>query len=199
MIPDVHICQADAQQGGRHHFTPEGEIVLRHIKEAARELETMRQEIGLSSGAVAGTLRAAVSINYAMYRLPEQLLKFQEEYPQVSTHVITSSSQDAYKLLLSGAVNVAILRGEFEWSGEKALLERERVCAITSSQNATLPLVGLPQILRRSDAAMERDIARCRPSLTLQAEEEETCSRVFRWNFPLCWTGGKAAPSCKGN
>ena len=160
MIPDVHICQADAQQGGRHHFTPEGEIVLRHIKEVARELETMRQEIGLSSGAVAGTLRAAVSINYAMYRLPEQLLKFQEEYPQVSTHVITSSSQDAYKLLLSGAVNVAILRGEFEWSGEKALLERERVCAITSSQNATLPLVGLPQILRRSDAAMERDIAR---------------------------------------
>ncbi len=142
------------------HFTPEGEIVLRHIKEAARELETMRQEIGLSSGAVAGTLKAAVSINYSMYRLPEQLLKFQEEYPQVSTQVITSNSQDAYKLLLNGAVNVAILRGEFEWNGEKALLERENVCAITSRQNAGIPLEGLPQIVRRSDAAMERDIAR---------------------------------------
>lgn len=142
------------------HFTPAGEIVLQHVSEAARELETMRQEIGLSRGAVAGTLRAGVSINYSMYRLPGQLLKFQEEYPQVSTQITTNNSHDVYRLLLHGSIDVGILRGEFDWSGEKALLERERVCAITSRQYGELPLESLPQLVRRTDAAMERDIAR---------------------------------------
>lgn len=142
------------------HFTPEGEVVLRHIREAARELETMRQEIGLSRGAVAGTLKAGISINYSMYRLPEQLLKFHEEYPQVNAQVITSNSHDVYKLLLNGSIDVAILRGEFEWNGEKALLERESLCAITSRKDENIPLEGLPQLVRRTDTAMERDIAR---------------------------------------
>ena len=142
------------------HFTPEGEIVLQHIKEVAREMELMRQEIGLSRGAVAGTLKAGVSINYAMYRLTNQLLAFQEEYPSVSTHITTASSQEIYKLLLKSKIDVAILRGEFEWGGEKALLERERICAITSAQDGEIPLGSLPQLVRRTDAAMERDIAR---------------------------------------
>ena len=142
------------------HSTPEGEIALHHIKEAMETLETMRQEIGLSRGAVAGTLKAGVSINYATYRLTGQLSTFQEKYPQVSTQIITVNSQEVYKLLLSGAIDVAVLRGEFDWGGPKILLEREHICAITSRQDAEIPLGSLPQITRRTDPAMERDISR---------------------------------------
>lgn len=140
-------------------FTPAGEIVMRHTNNILRELELMQQKLVDASGTVAGTLRAGISINYAMYRLADQLANYNQRYPAVDTQIITANSQKIYSMLLSGQIDVAILRGEHgEWRGERILLERERVCAIVSSKNAGLALQDLPQIHRHTDVDMEREI-----------------------------------------
>jgi len=141
------------------HFTPAGEIVLRHVHAALDGLDAMRQEIGQSRGKVAGTLAIGTSINYGMYRLPEQLTAYQSRYPLVHTRVTVDRSQDLFAHLLKGRYDVAILRGEFEWGGERILLGRESVCAITCDRDRDRPLASLAQITRRTDAAMEREIA----------------------------------------
>jgi len=140
-------------------FTPAGEIVMQHTNNILHELELMQQKLVDASGTVAGTLRAGISINYAMYRLADQLADYNRQYPAVDTQIITANSQKVYSMLLSGQIDVAILRGEHsEWRGERILLERERVCAIVGTQDTGRPLQELPQIHRHADLDMEREI-----------------------------------------
>lgn len=106
-------------------FTPAGEIVLSHVANVLQELDTMKQELSLQSGRIAGTLRAGVSINYAMYRLPDELADYNARYPAVTTQITTVSSQHVYSMLLANQIDVGILRGEYsEWRGERILLAR---------------------------------------------------------------------------
>ncbi len=138
-------------------FTPAGEIVLNHIKSIGHELETMKQELSLESGVIAGTLRAGVSVNYSMYRLPDELAAYNSSYPAVRTHITVLPSQRIYSMLLANKLDVGILRGEYaEWRGEKVLLGREHICAITNRRDAGVDLSGLPQITRPADDDMER-------------------------------------------
>jgi DNA-binding transcriptional LysR family regulator len=61
---------------------------------------------------------------------------------------------------LNGEVDVAILRGEFQWSGKKILLTRERVCAIVSEADRGKSFHDLQFISRSTDSSFEREIAR---------------------------------------
>lgn len=141
-------------------FTPAGEIVLQHVRNVLQELDTMKQELSLQTGRIAGTLRAGISINYAMYRLPDELADYNERYPAVTTQITTANSQHVYSMLLANQINVGILRGEYsEWRGERILLAREHICAITSLQDKDTPLSGLPQVSRPADDDMERMLA----------------------------------------
>ena len=140
-------------------FTPSGEIVLAHTQHILHELDQIRQELVETSGAIAGTLRAGISINYAMYRLPDQLANYNERYPEVDTQIITANSQKLYSMLISNQIDVGIVRGEHpEWRGERILLAREPVCAITNERDKDKPLAVLPQIHRHADIDMEREI-----------------------------------------
>ena len=138
-------------------FTPAGEIVLNHVTSIGHELDLMKQELSLESGVVAGTLRAGVSVNYSMYCLPDELAEYNAEYPAVKTRILVLPSQRIYSMLLANKIDVGILRGEYaEWRGEKVLLSREHICAITSRRDAGVDLAGLPQITRPADDDMER-------------------------------------------
>lgn len=58
-----------SRQGIR--FTSAGEKVLAHRKAAAHEMEQLRRGLDSMQGEICGTLRAGVSVNYALYRLPQ--------------------------------------------------------------------------------------------------------------------------------
>lgn len=151
-------------------FTPAGEIVLSHVQNVLHELYTMRQELSLQTGRVAGTLRADISINYAMYRLPDELADYNDRYPAVTTQITTTNSQHVYSMLLANQIDVGILRGEYsEWRGERILLAREHICAITSQKDRDTPLSALPQISRPADDDMERMLAQWMRENHLQA------------------------------
>ncbi len=141
------------------HFTPEGEEVLKRVREASLALKNMRDYIDQNKGCVSGTLNAGVSINYALYTLPDILTLYRQKYPQVNTQVVTDHSRNIYNRLLNGLIDIAIVRGEYPWKDHKILLDRENICVICSDIYRDQPLEQVPYIGRRTDAAFEREVA----------------------------------------
>lgn len=140
-------------------FTPEGEVVLKYTEEAAESLRNMRERLDTLKDYLCGTLHAGVSVNYSQYDLPDLLMKFHAQYPHVHTHILTDQSRHLFAQLTEGALDVAIVRGEFPWHENKILLSRERIYAITGKDAADTPLDSLPYIARKSDAAYERTLS----------------------------------------
>ncbi len=141
------------------HFTPEGEIVLKRVSEAACLLDVMRNELERKKGYICGTLNVGVSINYALYQLPEILATYHKKYPHVTTRISTDQSRNLYQQLVNGRIDAAIIRGEYNWKGEKLLLNRENVCTIRSRGDAERSLYALPFIGRKTDPLFEREIS----------------------------------------
>jgi len=139
-------------------FTPDGEIVLERVLKAAAELKTMRETINASKGYICGSLNAGISVNYALYLFPDILIAYRNMYPHVNTHITTEHSRKLYTQLIEGKIEVAILRGEYPWNGNKILIERENVCAIYHEQYKDQPLKSIPYLGRKTDIAFEREI-----------------------------------------
>lgn len=141
------------------HFTPEGEIVLKRVSEASCLLEIMRGELEEKKGYICGTLNVGVSINYALYQLPELLASYHEKYPHVTMQISTDQSRNLYQQLVSGKIDAAIIRGDYDWKGEKILLSRENVCTIRSRKDVNRSLLSLPFIGRKTDSQFQREIS----------------------------------------
>lgn len=145
-----------SRQGVR--FTPEGEIVLNACHDVVNSLRQMRQALGGTKGKVFGTLNAGISLNYALYCLPDFLVKFRGSYPDVELNITTGQSRRLIAMLQSGSIDLAILRGEHIWEGERTLLRRENICLIAPREVSDEELVRMPYISRRTDADFERTL-----------------------------------------
>lgn len=141
-------------------FTPEGELVLSSTRAAAKQLAQMRAQLAANRQEVSGTLRAGISINYALYRFPDILAEYHRKYPKVQLQVTTGQSRDLYRQMLEGRLDVAIIRGEFSWDGMQFLLSRERVCVICAKDNEDVPLEQMLYIGRKTDTDQEAKILR---------------------------------------
>ncbi len=141
------------------HFTPEGEEVLHYIKKASKQLEAMRVSLDAGRDYVCGTLNAGVSINFAMYRLPDILAKYRAHYPKVNTRISTDASRKLFLQISEGSLDLAIVRGEYDFKGNKILLSRENICAITPPFADETEIRNLPYIGHKTDSVQERQIS----------------------------------------
>ncbi len=141
------------------HFTPEGEIVLKRVSEASCLMDVMRNELESKKGYVCGTLNVGISINYALYQMPEILASYHRQYPHVTMRISTDQSRNLYQQLVNNKIDAAIIRGEYDWKGEKLLLNRENVCAIRSSDDTNRSLHSLSYIGRKTDPQFDREIS----------------------------------------
>ncbi|AIF52554.1 LysR family transcriptional regulator [Pelosinus sp. UFO1] len=158
------------------HFTPAGEAVLKYTLEASKQMAHMRKAIEKSRNYICGTLNAGVSINYALYRLPDRLVSYREKYPHVNTNITTDQSRKLYLQLQNGVIDVAILRGEYtDWKGEKILLDREKICAIYNQKDEKASLTELPFIGRKTDSEFERELAQWMRENNIRTEEHGIC------------------------
>ena len=149
-----------SRQGIR--FTPAGEQVLAHSRAAGAAMARLRRSLDALRGEVCGTLRAGVSIDYSLYRLPEILTAFHRQYPHVRLDVATGHSRVLYQHLIDGTLDVAVLRGEFPWDGTQFLLSQENVCVVHARQYEGVPLTDYLYIDHRTDSALSALMARWR-------------------------------------
>lgn len=147
-----------SRQGIR--FTPAGEEVYRYCAAAAEEMDTMRIRIDTIKDKVCGTLRAGISINYALYRLPDVLASYHKKYPDVRLHIQTGQSRNLYRQLTDGSLDIAVLRGDYPWDGTRFLLSQESICVICSKENQNRPLSEYTYIGHATDAVQSAQVSR---------------------------------------
>lgn len=134
-------------------FTPEGELVLGRTAQVRHELDLLRRELGATQGEVCGTLRAGFSTNYAFVHLADVIAEYHERYPLVHLDISIGKSSDLHGRLQSGALDLAVLRGELPWDGMQYLLAQERLCAVCTHELEQVPLSELTYINHTTDLA----------------------------------------------
>lgn len=141
-------------------FTPSGETVLSHSRVAAREMEQMRTELDSMQGEVCGTLNAGISINYALYRLPDIMADYHNTYPKVKLQITTGQSRHLHRQMLEGNLDIAIIRGEYPWEGMRFLLGQENIAVICAGEYENRPLSEYLYIGRKTDTFLESQTLR---------------------------------------
>ena len=122
-----------SRQGIR--FTPAGETILSHCSLAAEEMVRMRRDLDSIQDEICGILNAGISINYARYRLPDVLADYHGSYPKVKLHITTGQSRHLYRQMMDGTLDIAVLRGEYQWDGIQFLLSQENICLVYDSMH----------------------------------------------------------------
>ena len=141
-------------------FTPAGEMALAHAMRAERELSQLRRNIAAFSDTVSGSLSACFSINYASEQLPYVLAQYRASYPDVRLNVRTGRSSDLMDLLQKNLADLAVIRGEFPWTGPRRLIDTEPIYIVRAREHEGRGLSELPYIDHQTDAAQEQLINR---------------------------------------
>lgn len=136
-------------------LTQSGSVFLNHAKQLLTAMENCQKDITNLKQNVSGELNLGVSHHIGLHRLPPYLKKFTQEYPQVKLNIKFVDSEQAYKMLDQGELEIALatlaLNNNLELD-EHIIWEDELVfvSALNShikSNNSLKELCELPAIL----------------------------------------------------
>lgn len=162
-----------SRQGIR--FTPAGEAVLTHSTCAAREMELMRRHIDTMNEEICGTLNTGISINFALYKLPDILADYHKKYPNVNLQITTGQSRHLYRQMLDGSLDIAVLRGEYPWDGIQFLLSQENICLVYNQEYEGTPLSDYLYISHKTDIYQSAMITRWMHEQNLNPRTNGVC------------------------
>lgn len=132
-------------------LTPMGEHTIETMRQISGQLSELRMFIQQNQEYVGGSLTVASSLDYSRYCLPNVLEQYIHEFPKVNLKVTTAHSSTNYQQLVEGRCHAAVVRGEYNWDGERVKLSTEPICLIRSWDNADKPLNSLRYISRYTD------------------------------------------------
>jgi len=168
-------------------FTSEGIYLAEYAQDMLAELQKTKDYMLNMKQEVRGTLRLGVSSNFAQYRLPKLLKKFSLQYPHVQFNVNTGWSTDIMNLLDTSAVQLGILRGNYDWYGVKSLLTKERLCLISKTELTIDELPSRPFINYKTDSSLKNlindwwhDQFAEPPRVTMETDRQETCKEMVK-------------------
>ena len=162
-----------SRQGIR--FTPAGEAVLTHSTCAAREMELMRRHIDTMNEEICGTLNTGISINFALYKLPDILADYHKKYPNVNLQITTGQSRHLYRQMLDGSLDIAVLRGEYPWDGIQFLLSQENICLVYNQEYEGPPLSDYLYISHKTDISQSAMMTRWMHEQNLNPRTNGVC------------------------
>ena len=125
---DVNIVERTPKgleftQAGKY-LAEQAEVYLRFLKQTRSHLEQLRESAG-------GLITIGSSYTYSKYTLTDQLIRFRMESPNVRFQVQTVHSNQLFRQLLDGTVDVAFVRGDYEGAVNRVLLGRNTAYAMT--------------------------------------------------------------------
>ncbi|GGF28133.1 putative HTH-type transcriptional regulator YraN [Halobacillus andaensis] len=168
-------------------FTSEGEFLVDYAKDRIKEYLTLKDEIFNIGNEVRGTLRIGVSSNFAQYKLPALLKKFSTSYPNIQFKVQTGWSTEIMNLLNQSQIHLGILRGDYDWEGEKLLLTKEQLYIISKNEISLEELPQLPFIYYKTDNSLKRLISRWwndhfsqSPLTAMEVDRQETSKEMVK-------------------
>ncbi|WP_019537233.1 LysR family transcriptional regulator [Paenibacillus ginsengihumi] len=177
---------------GGIEFTAEGIHLVHYADEMIKKLQITKDYMLNMREEIRGTLRIGVSSNFAQYKLPKILKQFSLLYPNVQFNVNTGWSTDIMNLLNSSSVHLGILRGNYEWYGEKTLLHRERLCLISKTEINMERLPEIPFINYKTDSSLKalingwwHDRFSDPPNVIMETDRQETCKEMVKHDLGI--------------
>ena len=152
-----------------------GEAVLTHSTCAAREMELMRRHIDTMNEEICGTLNTGISINFALYKLPDILADYHKKYPNVNLQITTGQSRHLYRQMLDGSLDIAVLRGEYPWDGIQFLLSQENICLVYNQEYDGTPLSDYLYISHKTDISQSAMMTRWMHEQNLNPRTNGVC------------------------
>ena len=164
-------------------FTPEGEYLVNYAKQMLAVLQKTRDALNnMSSNSVSGSLRLGVSMNFAHNHLPFLLKEFSNQFPLVKTQIRTGYSSDILKLIQAEAIQIAIVRGAFDWNGPKKLIKSENICLASKEKVDINDLPSLPRIYYKTDPLLKKQLDQWwnerfdkPPLIAMEVDNSRTC------------------------
>lgn len=128
------------------HFTPEGEYLVAYSQKMLKELNTLEGTLQTLRNEVRGSLKIGASNFFTRYKLSNLLKGFRNLYPSVEFKVLTNLSGKIVDLVYDYQVDIAFIRGDYEWSDKKDLLFKENMYIVSASEVSIENLPLLPRI-----------------------------------------------------
>ena len=132
-------------------FTAAGELTLPYCRSMLHCGEALLGALNSHRGIVGGSLKLLCSHSYSYRQLPQALKLYCQRYPMVNVEISVGRSAPLYQQFLRQENCIAILRGEWAWSGGYVPLHSEPLCLFRSRDRANLPLEECDYISGGSD------------------------------------------------
>ncbi|PLR95957.1 LysR family transcriptional regulator [Bacillus sp. T33-2] len=138
-----------SKSGKNSKMTPAGEHLVEYANRALIDLRRTKEYIQNMGSEVTGSLKIGVNSHFGLYNLPAILQYYLTKYPRVQLNVDTGFSTEIMDLLMDGQIDVAIVRGDYNWPDQKYLLSEENVCIIANHPIELEQLPGMSMINRK--------------------------------------------------
>ena len=113
--------------------TPNGEVFIGHLKKILADFRMARGELWDNEGMKGGRVIFGISSFRAQQTLPQILLRFSEQYPEVRVQVVEANSRRLEDLLLEGKLDVAVIAlPAAKLKSEAHFLKKEEIYLVSS-------------------------------------------------------------------
>lgn len=114
-------------------FTPQGEYLLKYSEEMLAKLEYVKEYVRNMESFIKGTVQLGVSSVIARFKMAPLLKTFKKQYPEVKVILHTGSSTlQLPEMIEKRQIDIALLRGDAQWSEKKHVIAEEPMCIVSS-------------------------------------------------------------------
>lgn len=136
-------------------FTPQGDLLYQFSTQYLQDFRHIKNALQTKSKEMTGTLSIGCASLYGKYKMANVLTGFCKKYPAINVRLHTNMSQNIYDMLCSGIVQVAIVRGNYPWSGKKYVLQKAPYCIVNLKPLDMKKLPTYPMVFRHGDRPLQ--------------------------------------------
>ncbi|MFZ4451618.1 LysR family transcriptional regulator [Salibacterium aidingense] len=129
------------RDGRKTALTDEALYLVQHAKKQRKLLKETKDKLWMMQEPGAGFLRIGVTNYFCHYIFPSLLAEFHQKHANIKYYVKSGMSSEMFSQLQDGTIDIAIIRGDFYWGGEKELLDEEDIGIVS---NELIPMEELP-------------------------------------------------------
>ncbi|EGO65096.1 LysR family transcriptional regulator [Acetonema longum] len=143
-------------------FTMQGEYILQCAEELLQKIKHTRECVQAMEDHIEGPLRLGISSVFAKFKMAPILKEYKQRFPNVQLSLKTGSSTSQLPdMLQNREVDIAILRGDFNWPEKKHTLLEEPFCVVSAKPLELDDLPSLPWIQYETAAITKTDYDYC--------------------------------------
>ncbi|MGG1679615.1 LysR family transcriptional regulator [Neobacillus sp. NRS-1170] len=145
-----------SKSGKNIKMTPAGEHLAEYAKRILIDLRRTKEFLMNMGSELTGSLKIGVNSHFGLYNLPSILKDYMNMFPKVQLNVDTGFSTEIMDSLLDGQIDIAIVRGDYNWSDQKYLLSEENICIISNQHMDLEELPHMPMINRKEPKVLQK-------------------------------------------